>query len=71
MKTFAACTLALVAGDFASAFTVPVTARSATSVARASSSVSMSVGDEVGLVRRVFVYVHRYGMGPGGGRCLG
>ncbi|CAM9784494.1 unnamed protein product [Scytosiphon promiscuus] len=48
MKTFATCTLALVAGDFAAAFTGPLTARSgATSVARSSSTaVCMSVGDE-------------------------
>lgn len=48
MKTFAACTLALVASDLASAFTGPLAVRSSTSVARASSSVCMSVGDEVG-----------------------
>ncbi|CAM9293407.1 unnamed protein product [Hapterophycus canaliculatus] len=48
MKTFAACTLALVASDFASAFTGPLVAGSgATSVARSSSTaVCMSVGDE-------------------------
>lgn len=48
MKTFAACTLALVASDLASAFTGPLAARSVTSVARSSNSVCMSVGDEVG-----------------------
>lgn len=51
MKTFAACTLALVSGDLASAFMGPLAARTgATSVARASSStaVCMSVADEVG-----------------------
>ncbi|CBN76956.1 photosystem II 11 kDa protein [Ectocarpus siliculosus] len=49
MKTFAACTIALVAGDLAAAFTGPLAARTgATSAARASSSsaVCMSVGDE-------------------------
>lgn len=48
MKTFAACTIALAVGDFASAFTAPLAARSG--VARAaSSSVCMSMADEVGV----------------------
>lgn len=67
MKTFAACTLALVASDFASAFTGPLAVRSATSVGRASSSsVCMSVGDEVGSVfSSQFTDIRR------GGRSLG
>eukprot|EP00903_Cladosiphon_okamuranus_P013551 g12622.t2 len=62
MKIFAAFTLALVASDLGSAFTVPLATRSATSVARSSSSVCMSVGDE-GMTRKDAIAAFSAGAG--------